>query len=180
MKNKKKIKKYFDPGFKRFMTIAGPDLDPVLMVLRAHLLAEYYIDQLICLEIPRGDIILDKGFSFFQKLTILKSLDITKEKLVDCLEALNKLRNRCAHDMEYAISETDIDKIGLPQGKYYFEDKEKYPINKNRKTLLHLTLIGIIAPMDGLLIHVKKDHKGIGQKEHKHKLLHKGKRINKK
>lgn len=161
---KKKVKKENDVGYQRFIKTAGIELDPVLMVLKAHLLAEYYLDQLIALEIPRGDVIVDRGFSFSQKLTILKSLNITKNDILDLLDALNQLRNRCAHDMEYAISEADIDRIGLPQGKSYFELKEEYTGKKTIRELLNFTLIGIIAPLDGLFIHVKKYHKGISKK----------------
>lgn len=156
-KNKNKIRtKKEDTGFLRFMKVVNPKLDPILMILKALLLAEYYIDQLISLEIPRGDIILDNNFTFAQKLTILKSLDIMDHNLWDSLNALNKLRNRGAHDMEYKISETDIDKIGFSQGKDYSELKEKH--SQNKKTLLHLTLIGIISPLDGLFRHTIKGH----------------------
>jgi len=151
-----------DIGFQRFMKTAGPDLDPVFMILKSHLLAEYYIDQFIALGIPRGDIILNKGFSFSQKLTILESLNIAEKNIIDSLGALNRLRNRCTHDMDYKISESDIDKIGFLQGKSYFNDKEY--LGYDQKNLLHLTLIGIISPLDGLLRHFKKNHKKIGAK----------------
>ena len=138
------------------MKTVNPRLDSVLMVLKAHLLAEYYIDQLISLEIRRGDIILNNSFNFYQKLIVIKSLDLMENYLWDSIEALNRLRNRCAHDMDYKISETDIDKLGFPQGREYAKEKERFVLDK--KGLLHHTLIGVIAPLDGLLRHVIKHH----------------------
>lgn len=148
MTRKKENKNKKEPGFKRFEKIVNFKLNSVSMVLRGHLLAEYYIDQFIAIEIARGDIILDKGFSFSQKLTIFKSLDIAESRVVDALSALNGLRNRCAHDMEYRISETDIDRIGLPQGRDYLEDKDKFSTEKDKKQLLYLRNWGRGSKMD--------------------------------
>ena len=44
-----------DEGFNRFKKIVDIKLDPVSMVLKAHLLAEYYIDQFIALKMPKGN-----------------------------------------------------------------------------------------------------------------------------
>ena len=155
---KKKIRsKKEDTGFTRFIKVVNPKLDPILMVLKALLLAEYYIDQIISLEIPRGDILLDNNFTFSQKLIIVKALNIMDNGLWDSINALNKLRNRGAHDMEYKISETDIDKIGFPQGKAYTELKEKQTLDK--KSLLHLTLISTVSPLDGIFRQIIQGHR---------------------
>ncbi len=148
-----------DEGFNRFKKIVDIKLDPVSMVLKAHLLAEYYIDQFIALKMPKGNILLDRGFTFSQKLSVLKAIDILLDDDSDQLEALNKIRNKCAHDMEYSISEADIDRIGFPQGRYYFKLKEEFPINKRKKHLLYVTLIGVVASLDGLCRHLKEKHK---------------------
>ena len=158
MKKKNRNKKE-DTGFIRFMKVVNPKLDPILMILKALLLAEYYIDQIISLEIPRGDILLDNNFTFSQKLIMVKALNVMDNSLWDSINALNKLRNRGAHDMEYKISETDIDKIGFPQGKTYTELKEKQSLDK--KTLLHLTLISTISPLDGLFRHIIQGHRQV-------------------
>ena len=56
-----------------FARLCPVEQDPVLTVLRAHLLTEYYSEQLIRLLIPRGDRILDGSFSYAQKLALLEA-----------------------------------------------------------------------------------------------------------
>lgn len=134
-------------GYLRFAKAANPELDEVTMILRCHLLAEYHLDQFIVAFLPRGDVITDgekARFMFNEKLTIVKSFNILPQHLIDSLYKLNSIRNKCGHEQEYGIMESDIDKIGHPFGMKYLDYK-----NKNKgKVLLHNTLLLIISILD--------------------------------
>ena len=54
---------------------------------------------------------------------------------------LNNLRNRCAHVINYKISEDDVDKIGLPLGQSY--SKSKFEFSEIRQ-LLYKTLATLL------------------------------------
>src|SRR5690242_5923256 len=112
-------KRHFD----KFTAAVLKAKDPVTMLLRCHLLAEYYMDILMATEIRRGDIIVDKRFHFSEKLTIIEALDVIPKEIVDSLRNLNSVRNHCSHVLDYKFSEEDIDKIGRPFGKRYTASK---------------------------------------------------------
>ncbi len=133
--------KHFDK-FKKFVE---ENMEPVTMILHCHLLAEYYIDQLIISNLKRGDILIDSNFTFLNKLLVIKSLNILAENLVDSLKNLNKVRNDCSHVLDYQVYESDIDKIGRPFGKDYSVLKMKY-LN-NTKELLFYTLMILMAEL---------------------------------
>jgi len=138
-----KMKAKSELEFGRFMKIVSPSLDPVMLILRSHLFIEYYLRQFIIAGIPRGDIILDKNFTFMNNLTIVKSLDVIPAYLIHCFTNLNTIRNRCSHVLDYKISEDDIDLIGRPLGVYYLDIKDKY--RDNQKEQLYTALIAITA-----------------------------------
>lgn len=114
-----------DPDFERFKRALNSN-DPVMMVLRAHLLAEHYIDLIVMTGLRRGDIIIDRNYTFSQKLTIIESLDCLDKELIDSLKALNAVRNQCSHILDYQVIEQDIDKIGRPFSRKYLDYKKKY------------------------------------------------------
>jgi hypothetical protein len=140
-----KKKKPLNKGYEKFIDAAGTKRDEVTMILRSHLLVEYYLDHVIILEIPRGDILLKENFSFSQKLFIIEALDILAKEVTDSARALNSVRNRCAHDLDYKVTEVDIDKIGRPFGKEYLEIKKKH--FQTIKLLLHWTLCLCVIPI---------------------------------
>lgn len=131
--------------FKRFMSIVPINSDPVMMILRCHLLAEYYLDRIITTKISRGDIITDSRFQFFDKLMIVEALSVLRKDLVDSLKNLNSIRNSCSHVLEYKIVENDINKIGNPIGKTYVKLREEHKFDL--KKLLHFTLLNIMAEL---------------------------------
>lgn len=132
--------------FKKFLKTVPSSVEVVTMILRCHLLAEYYLDKLIELKIPRGDIITENRFQFYDKLIIVEAFDVIEKDLLDVLRKLNKIRNACSHVLSYEISEEDIDKLGAPLKASYIEIKKK---NKNKKDLLHNVLLIIMARFSG-------------------------------
>lgn len=119
------------------------DLEPELIVLRGHLVSEQYIERFIRLFLLKADRILQKGrLSYSQKLDLLESFGILDDDLIACHRELNKLRNRMAHRLEYAVTMKDIDSIGNQMGKTYLEEKAKR--GDDLKNLL-CTVIGYIC-----------------------------------
>lgn len=147
-----KTEKKTNPGYERFIkaTTGGDEL--VNMILRSHLLVEYYIDQLIMVSMPRGDLLTENSrITFAEKLKILKALDIFSSKsqyLIDSATGLNQVRNSCSHTLDYSISEADIDKVGKPMGTFYL--KSKSANYTSLKQLVLDTLMHLIAHLDGL------------------------------
>jgi hypothetical protein len=109
------------------------------------LLVEYYLEQIIHSQLKRADIFLTEARpTFSTKILLVKSLDVVDDNLMTSVSNLNKVRNLCTHEMEYSISEANIDLIGRPFGKTYIETK------RDRKDeLLKYTLMIIIARLDG-------------------------------
>jgi hypothetical protein len=101
--------------------------DPVATVLRFHLLTEYYLEQLIRSLLTRGDRIIESGnFSYAQKLCVVAATDELKDDLISALRNLNKLRNKCSHELHHKISAADLEPIGSPLGKDWTEIKKKH------------------------------------------------------
>lgn len=103
------------------------DQDPVLTVLRIHLLTEHYLERLLAASLPRGDRLLDSGsLSYAQKLVLVDSLDVLQDEVVQCLKGLNRVRNSCAHEMEREITIPDIERIGRPLGSEFTSLRQQH------------------------------------------------------
>ena len=97
---------------------------PVMVVLRTHLLTEYYLERVIRACLKRGDKLVDSGgLSFGNKLSVVEALDAVPDDVVTSLRNLNRVRNRCAHEFDRSISVADVDQIGGPFGKDYTQLK---------------------------------------------------------
>lgn len=129
----------------KFVKAASRELDPVSIVLRLHLLAEFFLDQIIIAKLSRGDLLVDH-FTFIQKLRIVDSFSVLEHKEVDSLRNLNTVRNRCSHDLDYQLTESDIDRIGRPFGKQYADIKTEN--HENIKNLLINTLQVVIIDIN--------------------------------
>lgn len=121
-----------------FMSVDKPD---DILILKAHLLCEYYINQILIInDIPRGQ---TESLTFAQKIDLLSKQKIgllTEE--IRTLQKLNRLRNKVGHELEFNLSESDVDEIGytLLEKDYIVK---KYEFDDNKKLLREL-LISII------------------------------------
>lgn len=152
--SEKEPEKKPDEGCIRYKKAIDRQPDSVIVVLRSHLLAEYYLDKIILAKLPRGDVIINKNLTFSQKITIVESLDFLSNYLLDSLKSLNTIRNNASHTLEYKVSEKDIDKIGIPFKNKYFELKSKY--FNNIDSLLNVTLGLLLAVLDGWTLNLFK------------------------
>ena len=116
-----------------------PRQDPVLTVLRGHLLTEHYIEQILQLALPKGERLTgDAGLSYAQKLAVIEALDILEDRTIAALRGLNRIRNRCAHEKERVVTIADIDIVGRPLGDDYTKARREY--QSRVKDLLHDTI----------------------------------------
>ncbi|MFN4043989.1 hypothetical protein [Limnobacter sp.] len=111
--------------------------DPVATVLRFHLLTEYYLEQLIRSLMPRGDRIIESAnFSYAQKLCVVAATNEVEDDLVSALRNLNKLRNKCSHELHHKITASDLESIGSPLGKDWTEIKKEHAEVETRMNYL--------------------------------------------
>lgn len=118
-------------------------------VLRAHLIVEYLLEEIIQYTIKRSDILLDNNFNFPQKVSIAYSTGALEEKIATSLKNLNKVRNKFSHELHYKISEKDVDSIGIPLGDIYKKEKE------NNFELLEKATYSLIGYMYGIVFNLK-------------------------
>jgi len=95
--------------------------NPQLILLRAHLLIEHYMERLLGLYLRRGDRVVNGRFTFTQKLVLIEGLDAISDVACQAIRKLNSVRNGMVHKMDYKIASSDIDKIGGPFGKDFTE-----------------------------------------------------------
>lgn len=113
-------------GYKKFMQAIKGHSKDISILLRCHLIAEYFLDQIITTCISRGDLIVTDGrFTYSNKLLLVKGLDVVDDEVLTSLKHLNRIRNNCSHQMDYTISEADVDLIGRPYGNEYSKLKQK-------------------------------------------------------
>ena len=125
--------------FERLSQILNLGALPVLVVLRLHLLTEYYLGRIIQTELPGGDGVLsDARLSYHQKLILVSSFDILDDVTLQCLRHLNKLRNECAHAYDKEITASDVERVGVPLGESF--DKYKREFGKSILELLSAVL----------------------------------------
>ena len=129
-----------------FQKTCGGIIDPTLIVLKVHLLTEYYLERLIHVSLKRGDRLINDGrLSYQQKLVLVHSLDILEDSTIQCLKNLNKIRNEFAHEISKQIEVKDIEFIARPLGQIC----SKYRAKSKNNSLIFLH--GILAYICGLL-----------------------------
>lgn len=133
-------KQFRQQEFERYRVLVEGVDDPVLLVLRVHLLIEGFLERLIAGFLPRGDDLLSKGrLTFANKLDLVASFDVVDDDLVSAARHLNRVRNTIAHDIDKTITLSDVDLIGRSLGKLFIQTRHEY--GGNTKVLLHQTLM---------------------------------------
>ena len=94
--------------------------DPILLILRVHLYTEHLFERIISCKLPRGDRHLnDSNISYNQKLSLVSAFDYIPDEIIASLKQLNRIRNKCAHELHKEITIAEIDRIGRPFGSKY-------------------------------------------------------------
>lgn len=102
--------------------------DPQMILLRAHLLIEYYMERLIRLYLRKADRVLknQNGPSFARKLDLIEGFDAVSDAGCQAIRGLNSVRNDMVHKLDYNIEGSDVDKIGTPFGEDFAEVRTCY------------------------------------------------------
>lgn len=86
--------------------------DPLALVLKAHLIIEIVLDEIIRKKFRYGNVLLKrKDVSFSLKKDILRSKNYLDLNLHSDIRLLNDLRNKYAHDYFYDIADFDMSKF---------------------------------------------------------------------
>jgi len=122
---------------------------PDILIIKAHLICEYYINQILILkEIftlkEIGELNFHKKFekAFNESMVFERNL---KNKI----RKLNKLRNKVGHELEFSLSESDVDEIGNLTGKNYIIKKYDFA---NYTDCLHDILVDIVIDTSIVLL----------------------------
>lgn len=135
-----------DEEFEKIQRFMSKQSEDLVFILRIHLLIEQRIEKFLQIIIPRSDRVLEGRFSFHQKLLILDSFDLLGEGLVKAIKNLNTLRNNYSHEVDFSITERELDLMGVPLlGKKYMAEHKK----KNFEERLHAILYSMLGQLDG-------------------------------
>lgn len=129
-----------------------------ILIIKAHLLCEYYINQLLIFREKCSHQELE-SLTFSQKINKTFSLNDKNEKIsFDYINKLNKLRNKVGHELEYSLSESDIDALGYVQGKEYIVNKYDHETDVERlRSILNTIVINIaLLLINSVMIEKKK------------------------
>lgn len=130
--------------------------DPTVLVLKTHLLTETYMDRVITLYLSRGDKVIQQGnLTYEQKVTLVEAFDYVPDFLIQSLKNLNEVRNRCARDMDHAVTLSDVEYVGSPLGKYYTQIKREHRSDLI-ECLSHIFII-ITAGWSGVIDNLETD-----------------------
>jgi hypothetical protein len=126
----------------KLSTFLSADKPSDVLIIKAHLICEYYLNQILILKEICSDKDIDE-LSFYDKSNkAFASGDAEQKILLKSLRILNKLRNRVGHELEYKFLESDVDKLGFVSGKEYVLKKYEFD---DPLALLRSTLVSIVV-----------------------------------
>lgn len=102
--------------------------DSIYGTLIAHLYVEHLLDRYLKIKIPNEAALFgEHGFSFSNKLNLIKGLGGFNSELHDSLLKLNLIRNNCAHKFGYQVSKNEVQNLKNTLGKDYKRIIKEYP-----------------------------------------------------
>lgn len=81
----------------------------IAYIISSHLYMEQIMNSIISLVFPYSDKLL--GFTFSNKVKIIEALDISSSEAIGYILALNSIRNKFAHNLDYKTSFEDLKKL---------------------------------------------------------------------
>ena len=151
------LSKHITPLREKLSKFLAQDKPTDVLIIKAHLICEYYLNQILIIKESCNANELNR-ISFSQKNErALNRENQFERQSSDSLRILNRIRNRVGHELEYVLSEADVDALGYVQGKEYI--LRKYD-SSDLSALLRWVLI-IIATDIALVLFglVKKQQK---------------------
>ena len=143
------VTRHFKPLNEKIEKFLSAEKPADVLIVKSHLICEYYLNQILILKDLCSAREIDK-LDFFEKANKALDLnDVNQKNIYDRLLRLNKLRNKIGHELEYELSESDVDGLGYYLGKSYVIDKYEY---SNLKKLLLRVLIVIVIDVSLLVL----------------------------
>ena len=96
---------------KEFDALWAKDNDLMGLVLKCHLIVEFYMTECLRVSLPGIDRFDEARLTFAQKHHLLTGWTFGFPWVKDGVAALNSLRNKVAHNIHYSIEEKDLKKI---------------------------------------------------------------------
>jgi hypothetical protein len=135
------VYKLIDKVIDDFSKQLSLEKDLSIILLKGHLLIEYYLNYLIILTHDQEKRV--DNLSFYEKIEILENDKCIKTRnIIPCLRQLNNVRNNLSHELNYIVSESEIDSIGFLLGKKYIF--KKFDIDCHNTTELRELFMWVI------------------------------------
>lgn len=109
---------------KGFDELWAKDNDLMGLVLKCHLIVEFYMTECLRASLPGIDRFDEARLSFAQKHHLLIGWTFGFPWFKDGVAALNQLRNKVAHNIHYSLEERDLEKIYDCMDPIYSAKKE--------------------------------------------------------
>lgn len=130
-----------------------------VLIIKAHLICEYYLNQILLVK-EVCDSNEMKKLSFFDKTQKAFDMNSPYEKIIyRKLKALNDIRNKTGHELEYTLTESDVDALGYINGKEYV--LIKYDFDEIQKTLHHILIDTVLDVSLCLFRLIKKEKESL-------------------
>lgn len=94
-----------------FHELIGNKTDEIGILLLCHLLIEYYMDRYILVAYPTIEKYKELSLSFSKKINFIFRNKTIFHSLYEGLNALNRIRNKYAHELKYNLTTKDIEPI---------------------------------------------------------------------
>ncbi len=135
--------------FSRFDAHLPSESDPILVVLKGHLLAEEILENIIKSKCRKPEVLNNVEIGFFLKVKLARALvgdthpngKIFPDSVWAMLEALNALRNELAHALEPKKLDAKIQRFLACSPPSVKKPKDKSQINK----ALYIAVIGTLS-----------------------------------
>jgi hypothetical protein len=98
-----KMSNFAEEQANRFITELKNLHDDRSILLTVHLLTEHWLNELISKNSPTSKVILEK-FEFSQKIILIYNMKLIPDQLYENIVILNQIRNKFAHDLDFAIT----------------------------------------------------------------------------
>ena len=119
------------------------DNDLMGLVLKCHLIVEYYMTECLRVSLPGIDRFQEARLSVSQKHHLLTGWTFGFPWVKDAVAALNSLRNKVAHNIHYSSEEKDLKKIYDCMDPIYAAKKE--PKKRGQEALIDFATFAAMA-----------------------------------
>jgi hypothetical protein len=98
-----------EPLGSHFLKCLTRIVDPLTLVVTAHLFIERFVDGIIAKKFTNAGVILkNRGFTFALKVDLLRAKNYLSEDCYVDIRVLNTIRNRFAHDLIFDLAGFDM------------------------------------------------------------------------